>query len=209
VRMSLFGGGNGRVHETKLTRREPRREGGMSTVFASPNWKGRTTSSFTGTLLAVAFAAIAWSGAAYADPCAEGEVKCFGTCCAGGQVCVNKGAGASCACSAETPLFCDNMCVASDVNNCGFCGNECPANADCVNGGCQCDADFPILCGGTCHAACPTGQQFDFSQCACVTPPSSTCTPEGGLCTSKNECCNTGAKCTPSGGRKVCTGGTP
>ena len=139
-----------------------------------------------------------------AAPCQSG-VRCFGTCCTGGSVCVNKGAGASCACPAGS-FLCNGVCTSNSDENCGFCGNVCPENTSCVNGTCQCDAGF-VFCGGVCvSTACDTGEQFNFATCQCEPVSNQNCTPEGGLCTSKNECCSSTAKCVPSGGRKTCQG---
>jgi len=158
-----------------------------------------------GSVLAAALIVSGFSGTAKADPCPSPGVRCFGTCCTGGQACVNKGAGASCQCPTGT-FICNGQCVASSDENCGFCGNTCPDNASCVNGGCQCDAGF-VACGGTCvSTACDSGEQFNFATCACEAVQTG-CTPNGGLCTSKNECCSPTAKCTPIGaGRKQCQG---
>jgi hypothetical protein len=158
-----------------------------------------------GATLATALIVLGFSRFASADPCPEGFTKCFGACCGPTQVCVNKGAGASCQCPTGT-FLCDGVCVSSSDENCGFCGNTCPGNTTCVNGACQCAAGT-VFCGGACVSAqCNTGEQFNFATCACE-PVQSGCTPEGGLCTSKNECCSPTAKCTPTGsGRKTCQG---
>jgi hypothetical protein len=155
-------------------------------------------------VFATALAALGFARDAGAVPCPENGTKCFGTCCAAGQVCVNKGAGASCQCPSGS-FLCNGECVSNSNENCGFCGNTCPDNATCVNGVCQCDAGF-AFCGGECvSTACDAGEQFNFATCACEAVQN--CTPEGGLCTSKNECCSPTAKCSPTGGgRKTCQG---
>ena len=160
--------------------------------------------AIAGAILAIVLAAPVFARDASAAPCPSGRTKCFGTCCAAGQVCVNKGAGASCQCPSGT-FLCDGECVGSSDENCGFCGNTCPENTTCVNGSCQCAAGT-VFCGGECVSTqCDTGETFDFSSCSCVPVPSG-CTATGGLCTSKNECCSPTAKCSPTGaGRKVCT----
>jgi hypothetical protein len=163
----------------------------------------RTAKVIAGAILAIALVGLGFSREAAAAPCASG-VKCFGTCCAPSQVCVNKGAGASCQCPIGT-FLCDGTCVESSDDNCGFCGNTCPENTVCFGGTCQCAAGF-VFCGGACvSTACDAGEQFNFATCACE--PVQDCTGEGGLCTSKNECCSETAKCVPiGGGRKTCQG---
>ena len=156
--------------------------------------------AMSGVVFAVAFAVLGMLGEARADRCPA--TRCFGTCCAQGQVCVNKGAGASCQCPSGS-FLCDGACVANSDDNCGFCGNTCPENTVCVGGFCQCDAGF-VFCGGECvSTSCESGEQFNFATCTCEAVLD--CTAEGGLCTSKNECCSPTAKCTPGeGGRKTC-----
>jgi len=164
----------------------------------------RTARVIGGAILAIALVALGFSREASAAPCPAGSTRCFGTCCAPSQICVNKGAGASCQCPTGS-FLCDGTCVQNSEENCGFCGNTCPENTICVNGSCQCDAGF-IFCGGACvSTACDTGEEFNFSTCTCE--PVQNCTAEGGLCTSKNECCSSTAKCVPvGGGRKTCQG---
>ncbi len=45
--------------------------------------------------------------------------------------------------------------VVNDVNNCGFCGNVCPAKMPCIAGSCLCPPDW-VYCGPAdgCKAAC-------------------------------------------------------
>jgi hypothetical protein len=155
-----------------------------------------------GVILATALAVLGFGREASSAPCPATSVKCFGTCCAAGQVCVNKGAGASCQCPTGT-FLCNGECVSSSDDNCGFCGNTCPDGTTCVSGTCQCPAGT-ILCGGQCVSTdCADGEQFNFSTCMCEAVQN--CTANGGLCTSKNECCSPTAKCSPAGGgRTVC-----
>src|SRR5688572_18706385 len=108
----------------------------------------RRSSLTRAVILAAALAVLGLISDARADRCPN--ARCFGTCCASGQVCVNKGAGASCQCPSGS-FLCEGVCVASSEENCGFCGNTCPENAVCVNGGCQCDAGF-VFCGGACRS---------------------------------------------------------
>ncbi|WP_438009546.1 MXAN_6577-like cysteine-rich protein [Sorangium sp. So ce321] len=52
----------------------------------------------------------------------------------------------------DVPYFdCDGVCMAlgSDPDNCGACGNECPAGASCVNGACEEPAQGGGGAGGT------------------------------------------------------------
>jgi hypothetical protein len=170
-----------------------------------PVSKRRAVKLMRGAVLATALAALSFGRVASSAPCPRNYTKCFGACCSPTQQCVSKGAGSSCQCRRGT-FPCNGDCVANSDENCGFCGNTCPDNTTCVNGTCQCSAGF-VFCGGRCvSTACGTGEEFDFSTCACQ-PVQGGCAAEGDLCTSKNECCSPTAKCVPAGGsRKVCHG---
>jgi hypothetical protein len=83
---------------------------------------------------------------------------------------------------------CDTYCAAleSDAENCGVCGNQCPADQVCVNGACSADCDGGLTkCGsfcadvmsdqqhcGACNSPCASGQTCDgMGSCAAVCPP--------------------------------------
>ncbi len=76
------------------------------------------------------------------DNCGGCDIECGAdfsanpTCQAGACVCPAAGA----ACGAATPNCCDSGCVdlLEDPMNCGFCGHQCGANAECNNGTCEC-----------------------------------------------------------------------
>jgi hypothetical protein len=44
-----------------------------------------------------------------------------------------------CRCATAGDILCNGTCIdgLSDPNNCGSCGNVCPAGQDCVRGSCQ------------------------------------------------------------------------
>ena len=126
-----------------------------------------------GAILALALLAPGLSRDAGAAPCPAGRTRCFGTCCAESQTCVNKGAGASCQCPSGT-FLCDGVCVSNSEENCGFCGNTCPENTVCFGGTCQCDAGF-VFCGGECVSSdCDTGEEFNFECTSRISVPSGT-----------------------------------
>ena len=39
-------------------------------------------------------------------------------------------------------LLCGTVCVPSDGNNCGVCGNVCGVGQNCLNNTCQCQAPY-------------------------------------------------------------------
>jgi Stigma-specific protein, Stig1 len=134
------------------------------------------------------------------------------------------GTGACVACGADITHFCNGVCVnpATDVNNCGACGNVCsaPANATatCASGTCgfTCASGFTLCNGacvneqtdtnncGSCGNVCPTGASCANDVCAC---PSSQ-TACGGACVdTTSDSNNCGACGTACGGGDVCTAG--
>jgi hypothetical protein len=110
----------------------------------------------------------------------------------------------------ETGPGCTN--VKSDPDNCGTCGNECPAGTPCcINGSCQ------ELCGGSCCADC----FMDFLNGETPQPLTATCCGPGSgtICsstkqqTSDDECCwpdqecvNGGCCCDGCQGAVICGG---
>jgi hypothetical protein len=75
-----------------------------------------------------------------------------------------------------TPACCSGVCkdLASDINNCGGCGNVCGTNETCQGGACVSVACQPSVCG---HLSLCQGR----TDCACFQ------TPEGAVfCASLN-----------------------
>jgi len=117
----------------------------------------------------------------------------------------------------------------TDRNNCGFCGQRCPAGVDCVMGRCPCPAERPFcatsrptdcfdpamhqsdsLNCGACGTRCPEGAACQAGRCVCTTPGHALC---GDRCentlTSNSNCGGCGVRCafesTCQMGRCVCT----
>ncbi|MDQ2682694.1 MAG: hypothetical protein M3Y37_04130, partial [Chloroflexota bacterium] len=74
--------------------------------------------------------------------CPAGQVKCgnqcLGQCSPGTTLNTN-----TCMCEDICPAgqdFCNGACIdiVNDVNNCGFCGNNCPPGMPCIAGSCLC-----------------------------------------------------------------------
>ncbi|HZF06001.1 MAG TPA: hypothetical protein VE932_16830, partial [Patescibacteria group bacterium] len=89
------------------------------------------------------------------------------------------GASNCCFESGSSPSVCTSF--ASDVDNCGACGNVCTGGTACVGGACECTTPGTTLCAGAC-----VNEQEDENNCgACgnVCTASQVCT--AGTCTEK------------------------
>jgi hypothetical protein len=93
------------------------------------------------------------------NSCTAGDICQAGTCrgqliiCQAPEMCL---AGA-CTVSCQAPrVQCGPECIdpTSDRNNCGACGNVCPAGGSCNDGVCACPGSAPFNCGGTCRDCC-------------------------------------------------------
>jgi len=87
--------------------------------------------------------------------------------------------------TSPTQQLCGGVCVetASDSNNCGGCGNVCPAGSTCQSSSCICTNNGLAPCNGACPDlssdpnncgacgnVCPEGTCTD-GECECPTPP--------------------------------------
>ena len=167
-----------------------------------------------GALLGGVLASVPFAREADAAPCPSGSVKCFGTCCVQGQICANKGAGASCQCPNTGEIVCPSgpggqqQCtnILTNPNNCGNCGVECPAGSGqvCSAGQCVCPSGT-TQCGGSCVSTCTGGQVLN-NNCQCVCPSGTTqC---GGECISTNcpggQVLNESCQCACPQGSQLC-----
>jgi hypothetical protein len=142
----------------------------------------------------------------------------------------------------QSQIMCKGSCInpvtlASDVNNCGSCGNVCPAGQQCYSGICTVPASNSlIICSATCvdpssHANCgtcnnacaangtclPNASAPGGYACGCTTAGQSYCGATLGcanLTTDSNNCGKCGTKCTIpgtscSGGACVCPASAP
>ena len=103
---------------------------------------------------------------AYQNPCASGV--CVGGVCAPAGGC------------APGQTDCGGVCVDTccDNNNCGACGNVCPAGLTCFEGVCDCPsglccAEGEVLCDGACVATCCDNN--NCGACGNVCAPGFTC----------------------------------
>jgi Stigma-specific protein, Stig1 len=135
--------------------------------------------------------------------CGAADSCCTSAECTGGQICqVTDKPYATCSCPAGKTL-CGGQCTNTmlDFNNCGGCGNVCPASTDkCCAGQCvscpirgecvgdepkcACPPDRPSICvlGGTSLAACFNLKTGDQGTGFC-----GTC---GFTCPEGQDCCN-------------------
>ena len=103
------------------------------------------------------------------------------------------GASNCCFESGSSPSVCTSF--ASDVDNCGACGNVCTVGTACVGGACECTTPGTTLCAGAC-----VNEQEDENNCgACgnVCTASQVCT--AGTCTEKT----VASSCLPSSSLSV------
>jgi hypothetical protein len=137
--------------------------------------------------------------------CDPGHPQCGNICCPSGPAnssptCTNGVCGFICN-SGYTR--CGNICayLPGDLQNCGRCGNACPAGTGCCNG--QCTSLSTNQNCGTCGNICRGNLSCRDGVCLC---------PSGLLkcsfdfcCSTPNQCCGTG--CAPSG--QACCGFGP
>jgi len=148
-----------------------------------PVSRRRAVKLLGGALLGGALATLGFGRTAEAAPCPAPGIKCFGSCCTGGQQCIQTAAGASCQCPSGE-ILCgpegNKQCTNYLTNplNCGNCGIECLQGQECVAGQCVCPQG-QSLCSSTCVTNCSGGREFN-AQCQCVCPSGTTAC--GGNC---------------------------
>lgn len=162
----------------------------------------------------------AWAAAT--GRCPHHRVRCHGTCCPAGEVCLpprRKGGKRRCGCP-DHKRRCSGRCVNvhDDVRNCGTCGHACASGQVCANGVCACPSGQAMCSGvcvtlagdpkncGACGHACATGEVCAAGQCATQCPAGqANC---GGICidtaTDPANCGACGTAC-PTG--EACVGG--
>jgi hypothetical protein len=117
--------------------------------------------------------------------CKGGKKKCGKKCILKTECCGGCDEGETC---------CDGTCrdLATDVANCGACGNAC-ATAECVHGSCACtgEDDCPDIC--SCRSSVEGGS-------TCIAKP-----PETVECDDDDDC-PLGAICFDTGESQICTG---
>jgi hypothetical protein len=113
-------------------------------------------------------------------------------------------------------ITCNGVCTStqSDANNCGACGNVCPAGDSCTNGACAtpCPAGLTLCSGacinlqsdpgncGMCNSACPSNETCSGGVCAITACPqgesmcNGMCIPTSG---DLNNCGGCGIVCSP------------
>ncbi len=94
------------------------------------------------------------------SPPTVGDCLDAGSCDPATGLCVGRQyLGDDMACGAPGDFCCDGSCISSDVDNCGFCGQSCPAGFVCSGGECRCngDIDCAFLTGGCEVGQCQNG----------------------------------------------------
>lgn len=164
----------------------------------------------------------AW--AAVTGRCPHHRVRCHGSCCPPGEVCLppkHKGGKHHCGCPHHLSR-CHGKCVSlqHDLHNCGACGHTCAAGQHCVSGHCQphCATGQTICAGvcvdlssnpqhcGACGTVCAAGTACSAGRCVSQCPPgqmncSGTCID---VSTDPNNCGACGTKCSST---EICTAG--
>jgi hypothetical protein len=132
-------------------------------------------------------------------------------------------AGASDCCfqTSSAPSVCTSF--ASDVTNCGSCGNHCVDGQICSSGTCVCPTGT-ALCGsacvnestdnnncGACGHVCSAGTACVSSSCQCTTPGTTLCgsacvneSTDNSNCGSCGHVCTAGTTCTAGTCTRVC-----
>jgi Stigma-specific protein, Stig1 len=123
----------------------------------------------------------AW--AAVTGRCPSHRVKCHGTCCPKGEVCLapkHKGGKRRCGCP-DHKTRCGNTCVnlTSDRNHCGHCGEKCPSGHTCVHGKCT---------GPTEPGGCASGEAMGAGTCVTLASDPANCGACGDACAAGQVC---------------------
>ena len=133
--------------------------------LASGNLSRRKALRMLGAIL-VGGALASVPGVAWAAPCPSPRIRCAGQCCAAGvTTCQGTGRNKTCGpvpCpTGQQP--CNGLCVATatDVANCGSCGNACATGQGCVYGRCfDICVDVDACCCSCQYVDNNTGRQF-------------------------------------------------
>jgi hypothetical protein len=117
------------------------------------------------------------------------------TCASGACQCPNNGNGSALSLCGDVSGNRTCVDLQQDSNNCGGCGNRCPAQANCVAGACQCNGGASMCWTGS--ALLCTDTKTDSSNCGYCghhCPASSSCV--AGVC----QCAGGGTACETTGG---------